>query len=275
VDRRELAAVRPSGRVVVGISTIPSRIEHIGATIASLRSQSRVPDVIYLSLPRYSVREERPYVLPDFLRDAPGVEVIWTDADYGPGTKLLGCLERVLDDDIVVLLDDDLRYKRFVLEYLAGAIRNASEAASFFVYESRGLRVGQGADGFAMMGLAARQCSAVREDLFRYPSLRYHDDYWVSFLLRGAGVRVTDLGPLLATLGEERSYEFAHEINPLFALDGSLRRSNLNREASRLLFREHSPTVAMRVQRLWGYPRAAMRRLNRLRWPAASRTVAG
>ena len=50
-----MSSTRP--RVIVGMSTIPSRIQLIGPAIESLRNQSQPPDEIVLALPRVSLRE--------------------------------------------------------------------------------------------------------------------------------------------------------------------------------------------------------------------------
>src|SRR6516165_10586793 len=54
-------------RVIVSLSTVPSRINNLRATIRSLLKQTRPPNEIVLAVPDFSIREERPYVVPEYL----------------------------------------------------------------------------------------------------------------------------------------------------------------------------------------------------------------
>jgi hypothetical protein len=257
--KAHLKSIKPSGRVVVGMSSIPSRLDAIAPALDSIRHQARPPDVVFLSLPECSVREHTGYVIPEWLAADSLVQIVRTPVDYGPGTKLLGCLPHLAPSDTVVLMDDDLSYHPFVVGDLADEVSDASVAASFFVYESRGIRVGQGADGFAMLGAAAFACGSIVDLAMAHQALRFHDDYWTSFQLRRAGVSVRDLSPKLAGHGVGRSYEVVHEINSLLATKGELSRMTVNKEANRLLYRYGDPTLAMRADRLVGYARGAVR----------------
>src|SRR5438874_8824093 len=67
--RETLANSSRSGhpRVIVSLSTVPDRINNLRPTIRSLLKQTRPPDEIVLAIPEFSVREQRPYVVPKYI----------------------------------------------------------------------------------------------------------------------------------------------------------------------------------------------------------------
>src|SRR2546423_978191 len=66
LDRRNLDNQRRAD-VVVTMTTFPSRIARIAPTIKSLLNQTISPRAIQLNLPASSRREQRPYVVPEWL----------------------------------------------------------------------------------------------------------------------------------------------------------------------------------------------------------------
>jgi hypothetical protein len=265
-NRDELASIRPSGRVVVVMSSIPSRLDDLPVALESIRTQTRVPDEVILSLPQFSSRENTQYSVPESLSALEAhrqLRILRTDRDYGPGTKILGPLDVIRDDDIVIVLDDDNWYEPFTVGVLATAIRSGLDAASFAVYERRGIRAGQGADGFAMAGGAARRMRAIIPLLDRERSVFLHDDYWMSFLLKRAGVTIHDVSGCLGDFGKVCCYRSVHSRNGLFQQDGPGGRDELNRTISKVLFRRAAPTPAMRANRAWAAVRAGSRGVRR------------
>jgi hypothetical protein len=115
-------------RVIVSLTTIPSRLPLLEPTIKSLLRQTVAPERIILNLPVHSLREDRPYVLPEALRHLQGVEVFQCE-DAGPATKLLPTITRVAPDQLVLIVDDDRIYHRSVLADLLAAARGFPGAA--------------------------------------------------------------------------------------------------------------------------------------------------
>jgi hypothetical protein len=71
-----------------------------------------------LSLPEVSVREGTEYSVPPTLsmRESRGeLTILRTEQDFGPGTKILGPVDAIADDDIVIILDDDNWYEPFTV----------------------------------------------------------------------------------------------------------------------------------------------------------------
>jgi hypothetical protein len=118
VERSENELVRP--RVVVSFSTIPSRLNKLEPLLHALRKQTYKPDVIYLNLPKYSIRENCDYVItPEINEQLKFVHVNHMDRDYGPLTKLIGGLQQEHEPNtIIITLDDDKLYDSHTIEDL-------------------------------------------------------------------------------------------------------------------------------------------------------------
>src|SRR5436309_7569062 len=89
--RETLAAKRTfdNRRVIASLSTVPDRIDNLRPTIRSLLKQTRPPDEIVLAIPEFSVREQRPYVVPEYLLRLPRVRILRCANDWGPATKFI------------------------------------------------------------------------------------------------------------------------------------------------------------------------------------------
>jgi hypothetical protein len=106
-------------RVVVTLTTIPTREDSIIKTIKSIQSGSYVPDAIYVNLPKWYPRfncEPDPN-LGSKLENI-GVHVNFCE-DYGVLTKLLPILDIEKDPNtLIVIIDDDMIYQPRFLEGL-------------------------------------------------------------------------------------------------------------------------------------------------------------
>ena len=79
-------------RFIVALSTIPDRIKGLRPTIDSLLNQTRRPDEIVLAVPKFSLRQQRPYDIPDWLHQVPDLRILRCDKDWGPATKFIAVL---------------------------------------------------------------------------------------------------------------------------------------------------------------------------------------
>jgi len=106
-------------RVVASLSTVPSRINNLRATIRSLLKQTRPPDEIILAVPEFSIREERPYVVPEYLLHLPRLRILRSEKDWGPATKFIPLVREELagdrGDTVIMVVDDDRIYPRDAL----------------------------------------------------------------------------------------------------------------------------------------------------------------
>lgn len=241
--------------VVVGITSLPSRIGLIRPTIESLLAGARKPDRIIVALPLRSQREQCGYDVPSWLIDL-GVLVTRPETDAGPGTKLLGTLPAVAIDSILILADDDVRYRHDFVDKLAQAQAGDHRASfSFYTYSLHGLPVGQGCDGFSFW---TPNLAGIREFAEKHvlgTPLRLHDDLWISYFLASKGIAVRSLEHLL---GDSLIYEQVHDLAALRYLEGDASRENLNERGLRSLLGEvnlhPSLTIRLRMSLLkaWG-----------------------
>ena len=97
-------------RVVVSFSTIPSRTKYIKNVLQKLKNQTLQPDMVYICIPYYSKRLKTKYILSENIDFNDNITISRTD-DYGPATKLLGCLNYENDPNTAIItIDDDQNY---------------------------------------------------------------------------------------------------------------------------------------------------------------------
>tara|TARA_Y100000590_G_scaffold467581_1_gene646950 strand:+ start:3526 stop:4257 length:732 start_codon:yes stop_codon:yes gene_type:complete len=171
--------------IYVSISTIPQRLKNLNESVESLLKQTRKPDKIFINIPykykRFSeIIDEKE--IPKF--DNTIVEITRCD-DCGPGTKLLGSLNKLQKNSLLILADDDHIYKDYMIEKFFYFYSKApNNAYSFFVYALENFPVGQGADGFAintnhLSGIKNFYDKIVKD----YKELFLNDDLWISYFL--------------------------------------------------------------------------------------------
>ena len=171
--------------IYVSVTTIPARVRKLNKSIESLLNQSQKPDKIFINIPfnyeRFSetIKEDE---IPKF--DSNVVEVTRCE-DCGPATKLLGSLNKLEKNSLVILADDDHVYANFMIEkffhYYSKAPNNAY---SFYVHPLGNFGIGQGADGFAintnhLEGIKNFYDRVVKD----YKELFLYDDLWISYFL--------------------------------------------------------------------------------------------
>jgi hypothetical protein len=113
-------------RVVVSLTTIPSRISGLEPTINSLLAQSRKPDEIALNLPRTCLKEKCGYDIPAWLWEK--VSIYQCDRDYGPATKSFPAFLREQDPETrIITVDDDVIYSDNTVELLMKNISKSED----------------------------------------------------------------------------------------------------------------------------------------------------
>ena len=170
--------------IYVSLSTIPPRINELSKSIDSLLNQTIKPDKIFINIPKKFRRfkeEIKDHQIPNF---SSIVEVTRCD-DYGPGTKLLGSIDKLDKDSLVILADDDQIYEDFMIEKLSYYYNKASQNAySFYVHPLGNFGIGQGADGFAINTNYLRGIVDFYNDVVKdYHELFLYDDLWISYFL--------------------------------------------------------------------------------------------
>ena len=171
--------------IYVSISTIPQRVKYLNKTIESLLNQSKKPDKIFVNIAfKYKRFKEtiEDNQIPKF--DSDIVEITRCE-DCGPGTKLLGSLNKLKKDSLIILADDDNSYEDYMVEkffYFYSLFPQNSY--SFYVHPLDNFGIGQGADGFAintnnLNGIKIFYDTVVKD----YKELFLYDDLWISYFL--------------------------------------------------------------------------------------------
>jgi hypothetical protein len=136
--RETLATGRkPDGRrVIASLTTVPGRIGNLGPTIRSLLRQTRPPDEIVLAIPEFSIRERRPYEVPEYISRWPRLRVLHCRRDWGPATKFIPVIREELAagrrNSLIMIVDDDRVYPRDALETYLYYSEQLPEAALCF-----------------------------------------------------------------------------------------------------------------------------------------------
>ena len=171
--------------IYVSLSTIPQRLKNLNQSVQSLLKQTRKPDKIFINIPfkykRFSeiVANDQ---IPKF--DNNVVEITRCE-DCGPGTKLLGSLNKLKKDSLVILADDDHSYEDYMIEkFFYFYSKDPNNAYSFYVHPLGNFGIGQGADGFAintnhLAGIKLFYDKIVKD----YKELFLYDDLWISYFL--------------------------------------------------------------------------------------------
>jgi hypothetical protein len=133
LPRRPPRTIDAERRLVISLTTMPSRMNQLQPVLNSLIDQDAPADAIVLAVPRMSRREKVPYVVPDFLRASDAVTVLDSELDWGPATKLIPALRaEKRPDTLILFLDDDNIYPRdLVSNFLAWHRRFPDEALGY------------------------------------------------------------------------------------------------------------------------------------------------
>ena len=144
-------AADASLRLFVSIASVPPRLHFVDRTVSSLMKQTRPPERVLLVLPIHFARWPGATVNLSLVAPHPALEVVRCEDDWGPGTKLLCALPRVMDllgmrpasktlggaryraavalsGAYLVLADDDREYRSRSLALLEAAIMRATQA---------------------------------------------------------------------------------------------------------------------------------------------------
>ena len=112
-------------KIYISLTTIPSRIEKLEPILDSLLDQQIEIEKILLNIPKYSIRFKKEYKIPKFLKKDKfknKIEIIRCN-DYGPGTKLLGCLDyfdnyKNKENTYIIIIDDDRKVNKKLFKHL-------------------------------------------------------------------------------------------------------------------------------------------------------------
>ena len=171
--------------IYVSISSIPQRLKNISTSIESLLTQTQKPDKIFINIPSTYKRFSETIKNNEIPKFSSGIVEITRCEDCGPGTKLLGSLEKLKKDSLVILADDDNAYENYMIEkFLYFYSKEPQNAYSFYVHPLGNFGIGQGADGFAINTNYLKGIKIFYDKIVRdYKELFLYDDLWISYFL--------------------------------------------------------------------------------------------
>lgn len=167
---------------VVSLTSVPPRFAGLGPVLASLLAQGA--ETVVLSLPRRFDRFPGAFdapALPD------GVELLWSDEDFGPATKLIPA-QRAFPGRQIAICDDDCLYGPGWLTALqAASDPGMAVTGSAFPVSRLKRQGGRVAQGFAgVLVPATFECPPPPAPC------RDADDLWLSAQLDRAGVEIVE-----------------------------------------------------------------------------------
>ena len=134
----------------VSLTSLPSRIDNLDKTLESINKQTLKPKNIFLNLPynfkrfpNYNFTENQIEKIKKY-----DLEITRCN-DYGPGTKLMGSINKIKENfDCVILIDDDHIYHKNTFEILIENFNKKKLNYSFYLNKIFNIRNGQCSDGF-------------------------------------------------------------------------------------------------------------------------------
>jgi len=198
-------------RLIISLTTTPARIGSTREMLTALSRQSGEFSAILLNIPHRLAKTDEAYEIPEWMSTVEKLRINRC-LDYGPGTKLLGALEREPDPDtLIVTVDDDVLYPPWmVAAYRQCAAMDDSHAycmTGFNIPDPRAVavRLARGAlepvEGhFADVQVAAGYGSCLYRrsffddsvfDVLKLPKfLLYSDDIYISNYLAGKKIGI-------------------------------------------------------------------------------------
>jgi hypothetical protein len=151
-----------TNNIIVSLTTVPNRLmepqEHMGTRLGlkTILDQSYKNFTIHFNIPyRYQLTNEE-IVIPEWLinysKEYPNLEIYRTE-DYGPITKILPTIERITDQDAMIIVADDDLY------YMDGLIEAHIEARKKYINYAIGFA------GMSALDGSCHFCTSVQNDI--------------------------------------------------------------------------------------------------------------
>ena len=106
-------------RIIISLTTIPTRISKLKPTIDSIKKQSIKPDKIVLNIPKKFSRTGEKYIIPKWIVRDKKITINHCGEDKGPIMKLFPTIFLENDpESIIISIDDDNCYGKHMIEEL-------------------------------------------------------------------------------------------------------------------------------------------------------------
>jgi hypothetical protein len=220
-------------RIVVSLTTIPSRLEKLPMVLDSLIDKQTVkPDVVYLNVPHVFGRTGEVYDMSKLHYSNPRLKILRCD-DYGPVTKVLPALEAEHGNERTVILytdDDAIPPPDFVEQYVRqsrrkpGHVMHAVCGQGFYtksptpIDDNQGCTLPEAFEGILLPVDAVKDLDDFKEFVMkaiRNKSCFKSDDYVVGAYLTSRGI------PRSSVYGIRNRFERMTDKNGLSDIDGT------------------------------------------------------
>jgi hypothetical protein len=179
------------GLIIVSFTTSPKRIMHTEHVVESLSNQTVPPDKIVINVPYVFKRNGQTYdSIPDFITKNPLVHVNRCE-DIGPATKILPTTQLYDDPEtIIISVDDDIEYKRNMIEILLRhSDKHPDAAITGASFMTLGGDKAELIEGYSSVLYKKRFIDDL--DVTQYPKVCYlGDDLIISNHLRKKGIEI-------------------------------------------------------------------------------------
>jgi hypothetical protein len=202
------------------MSTIPSRIKRISEVISNIEKQTLKPNKIYLNIPYKYRRFPNEIVNDDDIKNLTykNLEVIRCK-DFGPGTKIMGSINKVRDYDCVIILDDDHIYDKNVCEIFLKAFKYEKINYSFYLNKIFNIKMGQCADGFLMnTKLLDNIENFYKKYVENSKNMFLDDDLWLAIYLQKE--KKSKIKNLITFFNEKTNKKIVYRQNENSNIDG-------------------------------------------------------
>jgi len=202
------------------MSTIPSRVKNINDILVNINNQTLKPDKIFLNIPIIYNRFKNEVITEKDLDhiNKENIEIIRCK-DYGPGTKILGSIDKVRNYDCVILLDDDHIYDKNICQIFLKAFQKEQINYSFYLNKIFKIKMGQCADGFLMNTKLLDNIENFYEKYVKNNSNMFlDDDLWLAIYLQNEKKSV--IKNLINTFRNQVNKDVVYEQNINSKIDG-------------------------------------------------------
>ena len=127
ITDNDLQTYYSNNKIIVSITTSPSRILMMEPVIISLLKQTYPPTLIRINIPKIFKRTKENYKIPIFITNNPKIKIFQYEQDYGPIMKFLPTIIDYKNDNnkVIIYGDDDVVFLPKTIEtYLKFIIIN-------------------------------------------------------------------------------------------------------------------------------------------------------
>ena len=202
------------------MSTIPSRVKNINDILGNINNQTLKPDKIFLNIPLVYNRFKDEVITEKDLKhiNRENIEIIRCN-DYGPGTKIMGSIDKVRDYDCVILLDDDHIYDKNVCKIFIEAFQKEQINYSFYLNKIFSIKMGQCADGFLMNTKLLDNIEIFYKKYVKNNSNMFlDDDLWLAIFLQKE--KKSSIKNLINIFKDQVNKDIIYEQNENSKIDG-------------------------------------------------------